>query len=109
MGEGCPLRIERPGRSCAQHAHCCVRWQTPGAARGADAIGPCAQGACGYGNLDKGTWPYWSVAALSTSNSFSKAGPVQGCGCAPCACHPRVSSRPGSSVAAQAQAVCLFG
>ncbi len=34
--------------------------------------------------LDKGNWPYWSVAALSTSNSFAVAGPVQGCGCGPC-------------------------
>ena len=30
--------------------------------------------------LDKGAWPYWSVAALSTENSFFKAGPIYGCG-----------------------------
>lgn len=38
------------------------------------------QGSCGYGVLDKSKYPYWSVAALSTSNSFYKAGPVGGCG-----------------------------
>ena len=30
--------------------------------------------------LDKGAWPYWTVAALSTENSFFKAGPLNGCG-----------------------------
>lgn len=30
--------------------------------------------------LDKGAWPYWSVAALSTENSFYKAGPINACG-----------------------------
>ena len=65
------------------------------AVRGTDTTGLSAQGACGYGYLDKGTWPYWSVAALSTSNSFSKAGPVQGCGCALCACDLRSCSRQG--------------
>jgi hypothetical protein len=38
------------------------------------------QGACGYGMLDKEKYPYWSVAALSTSSEFYKKGPVQGCG-----------------------------
>lgn len=38
------------------------------------------QGSCGFGLLDKGAWPYWSVAALSTENSFYKAGPLNGCG-----------------------------
>ena len=42
-----------------------------------------AQGSCGYGKLDKGNWPYWSVAALSSSNSFVNAGPINGCGCVP--------------------------
>ncbi|KAK9835375.1 hypothetical protein WJX81_005549 [Elliptochloris bilobata] len=54
-----------------------------GPADGKDPYSPSwgtVTGACGYGLLDKGNWPYWSVAALSTSNSFSKAGPVQGCG-----------------------------
>ncbi|CAK0787061.1 hypothetical protein CVIRNUC_010277 [Coccomyxa viridis] len=37
-------------------------------------------GSCGYGKLDKGQWPYWSVAALSSSNSFALKGPVTGCG-----------------------------
>ncbi|KAK9798174.1 hypothetical protein WJX73_006947 [Symbiochloris irregularis] len=37
-------------------------------------------GGCGYGLLDKNTYPFWSVAALSTSNSFYKAGPANGCG-----------------------------
>lgn len=40
-----------------------------------------SQGSCGYGKLDKGQWPYWSVAALSSSNSFALKGPVTGCGC----------------------------
>jgi hypothetical protein len=39
-----------------------------------------SQGACGYGMLDKEKYPYWSVAALSTSSEFYKKGPVQGCG-----------------------------
>ena len=38
------------------------------------------KGSCGFGMLDKGAWPYWSVAALSTENSFFKAGPLNGCG-----------------------------
>ncbi|KAK9852113.1 hypothetical protein WJX84_000033 [Apatococcus fuscideae] len=37
-------------------------------------------GSCGYGKLSKTAWPYWSVAALSTSNVYYKAGPVAGCG-----------------------------
>ena len=40
----------------------------------------CRQGSCGYGGLNKGTYPFWSVAALSLSNSFSIAGPAKGCG-----------------------------
>ena len=35
---------------------------------------------CRYGNLDKGQWPYWSVGALSQSNVFYSAGPINGCG-----------------------------
>ena len=38
------------------------------------------QGSCGYGDMDKSKYPFWSVAALSTSNSFYKAGPINGCG-----------------------------
>ena len=38
------------------------------------------QGACGYGLLDKSQYPYWSVAALSLTNSFSVAGPAHACG-----------------------------
>ena len=38
------------------------------------------QGACGYGKLDKSQYPYWSVAALSLTNSFSVAGPAHACG-----------------------------
>ncbi|KAK9867754.1 hypothetical protein WJX84_004352 [Apatococcus fuscideae] len=37
-------------------------------------------GACGYGLLDKSQWPYWSVGALSPSNMFYSAGPINGCG-----------------------------
>ena len=40
---------------------------------------PAVQGSCGYGLLDMNTWPYWSVAALSTSNHWFLSGPVQGC------------------------------
>lgn len=40
----------------------------------------CFQGGCGYGVLDKKVYPYWSVAALSTSNKYYKAGPDNGCG-----------------------------
>ena len=43
-------------------------------------VGDSAQGSCGFGVLSKGQWPYWSVAALATSNSFFLGGPVQGCG-----------------------------
>lgn len=38
------------------------------------------QGSCGYGSLNKQAYPFWSVAALSTSNRFYKAGPANGCG-----------------------------
>ncbi|KAK9800899.1 hypothetical protein WJX73_008437 [Symbiochloris irregularis] len=38
------------------------------------------EGACGYGLLSQQQWPYWSVAALSPSNSFYQAGPSGGCG-----------------------------
>lgn len=37
-------------------------------------------GACGYGVLKKESYPFWSVAALSLSNSFSVAGPAKACG-----------------------------
>ena len=40
----------------------------------------CLQGSCGYGDLQKEAYPFWSVAALSTSNRFYKAGPGNGCG-----------------------------
>ena len=38
------------------------------------------QGACGYGTISKDSYPYWSVAALSLTNSFSVAGPAKACG-----------------------------
>ena len=38
------------------------------------------QGSCGYGDLSKSNYPFWSVAALSTQNRFYKAGPINGCG-----------------------------
>ena len=38
------------------------------------------QGACGYGVLKKESYTFWSVAALSLSNSFSVAGPAKACG-----------------------------
>ncbi|CAL8462617.1 g2150 [Coccomyxa elongata] len=41
---------------------------------------PFKQGSCGYGELDKSKYPYWSVGALSTSNIYYGAGPVKGCG-----------------------------
>ena len=40
----------------------------------------CVQGSCGYGMMDKSKYPYWSVAALSRSNSFYVAGPIGACG-----------------------------
>lgn len=36
-------------------------------------------GSCGYGLLDKGEWPYWSVGALAVANS-AFGGPTFGCG-----------------------------
>ncbi|KAK9839053.1 hypothetical protein WJX74_008497 [Apatococcus lobatus] len=33
-----------------------------------------------YGALDKSVWPYWVVGALSPSNSYYAAGPMNGCG-----------------------------
>ena len=39
------------------------------------------QGSCGYGLLNMDVYPYWSAAALSTSSTFYKNDPVQGCGC----------------------------
>ncbi len=38
------------------------------------------QGSCGYGDLSKTAYPFWSVAALSTQNQFYLAGPANGCG-----------------------------
>ena len=43
-------------------------------------IGSILQGACGYGMLDKNSYPFWSVAAFSLTNSFSVAGPAKACG-----------------------------
>ncbi|KAK9824717.1 hypothetical protein WJX74_000925 [Apatococcus lobatus] len=37
-------------------------------------------GSCGYDDIMQDSWPYWSVAALATSNSFHLAGPDLGCG-----------------------------
>ncbi|KAK9916962.1 hypothetical protein WJX75_009263 [Coccomyxa subellipsoidea] len=37
-------------------------------------------GACGYYQLDKTKWPYWSVGALTPTNFFSKQGPAKACG-----------------------------
>lgn len=41
-----------------------------------------SQGSCGYGAISKTAWPYWSVAAMSTSDPLYKAS-GQACGCAP--------------------------
>lgn len=38
------------------------------------------QGSCGYGDLSKTAYPFWSVAALATQNQFYLAGPANGCG-----------------------------
>jgi hypothetical protein len=40
------------------------------------------QGSCGYGYLDKGAYPYWSVAAFSPSNFFSQS--IGGGACGTC-------------------------
>ena len=42
------------------------------------------QGSCGYFGLDKSQFPFWSVAAFSTSNRFFKAEPLSACGWGPC-------------------------
>lgn len=47
---------------------------------GLDTKGHDVQGACGYGTISKDSYPYWSVAALSLTNSFSVAGPAKACG-----------------------------
>jgi hypothetical protein len=68
------------------------------------------QGSCGYGMLNKGVWPYWSVAALSSGNSFSVAGPVQGCGRAPASRHLRAradAARCSAAAAPRLTAGCL--
>ncbi|KAL0054873.1 hypothetical protein WJX82_003597 [Trebouxia sp. C0006] len=39
-----------------------------------------SDGSCGYGDLSKTAYPFWSVAALSTQNQFYLAGPADGCG-----------------------------
>lgn len=39
-----------------------------------------AVGSCGYGYLDRNQWPYWSVGALATSNTFYESLPIKGCG-----------------------------
>lgn len=44
------------------------------------ASGAMLQGACGYGEISKDSYPYWSVAALSLTNQFSVAGPAKACG-----------------------------
>ncbi|BDA46488.1 probable Expansin-A7 [Coccomyxa sp. Obi] len=54
-----------------------------GAQDGKDPYSPSfgtLDGSCGYGELDKSKWPYWSVGALSTSNMYYSEGPVNGCG-----------------------------
>lgn len=53
-----------------------------------------AQGSCGYGLLDKAKYPFWSVAALSTANSYFLDGPLQGCGCATPGAVPAIASLP---------------
>ncbi len=40
-----------------------------------------SQGSCGFGNLNKAIWPFWSVAALSTNNPLYIKGPLRFCGC----------------------------
>lgn len=45
-----------------------------------DAKSTGMQGACGYYELDKTKWPYWSVGALTPTNTFAKTGPAQACG-----------------------------
>ncbi|KAK9819887.1 hypothetical protein WJX72_003612 [[Myrmecia] bisecta] len=54
-------------------------------------------GGCGYGRMNKTVWPYWSVGALSTKNSYYLAGPVDACGqCFELEC---VNDLPGSRYA----------
>ena len=66
---------------------------------------PLLQGACGYGSIPKDQYPYFSVAALSPSNQFYKAGPLNGCGecfqvqcTGPSACNKDANGQPMSVV-----------
>lgn len=38
------------------------------------------QGACGFGTLDKNSWPGWNVAGIATSNRFYSKLPGNACG-----------------------------
>ena len=38
------------------------------------------EGSCGYGRLSKDAYPFWQVAAFSTSNKFFKSIPGSACG-----------------------------
>lgn len=54
-----------------------------GAQEGMDPNSPSygtKEGSCGYGKLDKGTYPFWQVAAFATSNKFFKSIPGSACG-----------------------------
>eukprot|EP00884_Botryococcus_braunii_P014402 jgi/Botrbrau1/22963/Bobra.0030s0035.1 len=37
-------------------------------------------GSCGYGYMDRGSYPYWSVGAFSPANRFSQSIPSKACG-----------------------------
>ena len=70
--DGALFGLPQPCRRTFQAAK--VAWMRQGLTSGV------RQGACGYGKLDKSQYPYWSVAALSLTNSFSVAGPAHACG-----------------------------
>jgi hypothetical protein len=38
------------------------------------------QGSCGYGYMDRGSYPYWSVGAFSPSNRFAQSIKSNACG-----------------------------
>lgn len=54
-----------------------------GAQEGMDPNNPSygtKEGSCGYGKLDKNTYPFWQVGAFATSNKYFKSIPGSACG-----------------------------
>lgn len=68
--------------------HCmCLRMKDVDLQEGGDPQQPIyglLNGACGYGAFSQADWPYWHVAALSTSNPVAISGLPQKNGCGAC-------------------------